>query len=85
MKDHLKIYWDDEVKFQQKYDEWFNAMETVMKKLDEKGLFGTGEDRDRVFVYSEESPPDENAESRDIERAERMNPFSAYKKWLSEL
>ena len=77
--------WNDIDKFQQKYDEWFNAMETVMTLLDEKGIFVTGNDRDRVFVYSEESPPDEETEERDIQRAKRMNPSSVYEKWVAEL
>ena len=76
---------DDDDKFESKYDEWFNAMETVMKMLDEKGIFGVGNDRERVFVYSEESPPDEEFESRDCKRAERMNPPAIYKKWLDDL
>ena len=76
--------WDDDVKFEQKYCEWFNAMETVMKILDEKGIFGVGDDRDRVFVYAEESPPDEEFESQYHERAERMNPSAVYKKWLAD-
>ena len=71
-------------KFQLKYDEWFNAMETVMTMLDEKGIFGVGSDRERIFVYSEESPPDEECESRDQERAERMNPAAVYNEWLTD-
>ena len=71
-------------KFESKYNEWFDAMEIVMKKLDENGIFGTGDDRKRVFVYSEESPPDEEFESRDCERAERMNPQAIYKEWLND-
>lgn len=75
---------DDDVKFESKYNEWFSAMETVMKMLDEKGLFGVGNDRDRVFVYAEESPPDEEFESQYRERAERMNPSAVYEKWLAD-
>lgn len=75
---------DDDDKFERKYNEWFDAMETVMKTLDEKGLFGTGADRDRVFVYAEESPPDDEFENQYRERAERMNPSAVYQKWLAD-
>lgn len=76
---------DDDESFERKYNEWFDAMETVMKMLDEKGIFGKGSDRDRVFVYAEESPPDDEfLEEEYRERAKRMNPSAAYKKWLDD-
>ncbi len=72
---------DDEL--DREYQNWFNAMETVMKMLDEKGLFGTGKERGNVFVYAEESPPEDEDEVY-CERAKRMNPPDVYKKWLDD-
>lgn len=74
---------DDEA-LEEEYQNWFGAMETVMIMLDEKGFFGTGKEREEVFVYAEESPPEDEDETY-YERAKRMNPPAAYEKWLSEM
>ncbi len=73
---------DDESKFELEYSSWMDAMETVMKMLDEKGFFGMGKEREAVFIYSEESPPDDVDESF-YERAKRMNPSATYENWLA--
>ncbi len=73
---------DDDL--EEEYQNWFNAMETVMKMLDEKGFFGTGKEREEVFVYAEESPPEDEDEIY-YERAKRMNPPAAYERWLGDL
>lgn len=73
---------DDEL--EREYQDWFNAMETVMKMLDEKDFFGTGKEREAVFVYAEESPPEDEDEAY-YERAKRMNPPAVYEKWRSEI
>lgn len=73
---------DDDV-LEEEYQNWLNSMETVMKMLDEKGIFGSGKQREEIFVYAEESPPDDEDESY-YERAKRMNPPAVYEKWLSE-
>ena len=83
-EDSFRAVLDDDRKFELKYKEWFDAMETVMKMLDKNGIFGVGSDRESVFVYAEESPPDDEFESQYRERAKRMNPPAVYEKWLAE-
>lgn len=59
------------------YDvEWnirVDSMEETMKRLDQLGLFGTGEDRKNVVINVEIAPPD----GSEYDRALRLNPVSA--------
>lgn len=66
------------------YKTWLEAMETVMKMLDQKGVFGQGKKRDEIFIFSEESPPDDESEEF-YKCGERLNPPIAYKKWLDDM
>lgn len=49
------------------------SMEEAMKRLDEKGIFGTGESRKNVVINVEQAPPD----GLEYQRALRLNPASA--------
>ncbi len=51
-----------------------------MINLDEKGLFGTGDERLNVVVNAEIMPP----EYSNTERALRLNPMESLKEWLIE-
>ena len=57
------------------------AMVEAMKRLDEAGVFGTGEDRNRIFINVEVNPPD----STNTDRAELLNPMDARKVWIAEM
>lgn len=55
--------------------EWYvrmASMEEALKRLDENGLFGSGEDRKNVVINVEQAPPD----GHEAERALRLNPAS---------
>ncbi len=56
------------------------AMETAMKNLDEKGLFGQGEEQNNIVVLVETMPPS----YENTERAYRLNPPEALTEWLEE-
>jgi hypothetical protein len=58
-----------------------SAMETAMKRLDEKGMFGHGLERAKVVVAVEVMPPDRT----NTERVLRLNPPEALVEWLSEI
>lgn len=62
------------------FDFRIEAMVAAMKRLDAEGVFGTGEDRDAMFVNVEVFPPD----ASNVERALRLNPAEAMKDWLIE-
>ncbi len=68
--------WDKEITLR------LQAMESAMRKLDEKGIFGRNQPRDSVCVLVEIAPPDEI----NTEIALRLNnPESkAMKSWLNE-
>ena len=58
--------------------EWgvrIDCMEEAMKRLDGSGLFGTGEERERVVINVEQAPPD--GDGAEYNRALRLNPASA--------
>ena len=74
----------DDCQCEEEYKTWLESMETVMKMLDEKGIFGQGKKRDEIFIFSEESPP--NDESEEFYKCgERLNPPTTYKKWLDDM
>lgn len=62
---------DDEL-----YDtEWYvrlASMEEALRRLDEQGFFGTGEERKKVVINVEQAPPD----GLEAEIAQRLNPAS---------
>ncbi len=62
---------DDEL-YSTEWDMRVNSMEEAMKRLDQSGLFGTGEDRKNVVINVEIAPPD----GSDYARALRLNPSS---------
>ncbi len=55
------------------WDTRVNLLEEAMKRLDESGLFGTGEERKNVIINVEEAPPN----GSEYDRALRLNPPSA--------
>jgi len=58
-----------------------DAMVEAMKSLDQAGLFGTSNDRNRIFINVEVNPPD----STNTLRAELLNPLEARKTWIVEM
>lgn len=74
----------DNCQYENEYKTWLEAMETVMKMLDQKGIFGKGKNRDEIFIFSEEAPPDDESEEF-YKCGQRLNPPTAYKKWLADL
>lgn len=64
------------------YDEWadglLKCMENIMRRLDQEGLFGTGEKRKKILVAAEVIPPDYT----NTERALRLNREEDIKDWL---
>lgn len=74
----------DDCQYEAEYQAWLAAMENVMKMLDQKGVFGKGRARDEIFIFAEESPPDDESEAF-YKRGERMNPPTAYKKWFDDM
>lgn len=57
------------------------AMVDALQALDSEGLFGTGVDRNRIFINVELNPPD----ASNTTRAEALNPLEARKEWISEM
>lgn len=60
----------------ERYDiEWdvrLASMEEALRRLDEQGFFGTGEERKKVVINVEQAPPD----GLEAEIAQRLNPAS---------
>lgn len=56
---------------------WLDSMEEAMRRLDDKGLFGVGKERSRLFINAEIMPP----EVSNFDRAKRLNPLEVYKQW----
>jgi len=56
------------------------AMELAMAKLDEEGLFGSGDKRLQIVINAEVMPPDHS----NVERALRLNPEEALSDWMIE-
>jgi len=55
--------------------EWYtrmDSMEEALKRLDNLGFFGTGDERKQVVINVEQAPPD----CKEYERAVRLNPES---------
>ena len=57
-----------------------NIMEKVMADLDQEGIFGSGEQRNRIVVAAEVMPPDDTNTSRVL----RLNAKENLKEWLEE-
>ncbi len=57
-----------------------DAMESAIRTLDRRGLFGAGENRSSIVVNVEVMPPD----CTNTERAMRLNPPEAIREWLEE-
>jgi hypothetical protein len=58
-----------------------DAMVDALKSLDLEGLFGTGDDRNRIFINVELNPPD----ASNTTRAEALNPLEARREWVSQM
>jgi hypothetical protein len=56
------------------------AMESAMSRLDDEGLFGSGDQRLDIVINVEVMPPD----TTNTERALRLNPPRALTTWLEE-
>lgn len=56
------------------------SMEEAMRRLDQKGIFGTGEQRNKIFINAEFMPPDYT----NNKRAKRLNPPDALEDWEAE-
>ena len=66
--------------FEQEYEIRMNIMEKVMADLDQEGIFGSGEQRNRIVVAAEVMPPDDTNTSRVL----RLNAKENLKEWLEE-
>ncbi len=79
---------EDSISSDELYDiEWdirVDSMEEAMKRLDQSGLFGSGEDRNNVVINVELAPPD----GSEYERALRLNAASSllseYLEWCEK-
>ncbi|MDJ0909390.1 MAG: DUF4303 domain-containing protein [Woeseiaceae bacterium] len=56
------------------------AMEEAMARLDRKGLFGTGPERESLVVAAEVMPPD----ATNVARVVRLNDGAGLEDWLAE-
>lgn len=79
-EEHLKLELDDD-EFDEEVEIRINIMEEVMKRLDEKGMFGKGKKRLKIIINAEFMPP----EYSNTERAIRLNPREAIEEWLEEV
>ncbi len=79
-REHLMAFDLSDEDFEQELILRLNSMEQVMINLDEKGMFGTGDERLYVVVNAEIMPP----EYSNTERALRLNPMESLKEWLIE-
>ena len=83
VQDLYNTYWNhnaDDEEYDQQSILWLDCMEDAMHTLDEKGLFGSGTERNRKVVLAEVMPPDYS----NTERAYRLNPKKALRHWLDE-
>ena len=62
------------------YELRLRAMESAIAKLDQRGIFGIGEERLKIVVNVEVMPPDYT----NTQRAMRLNPPEAIRTWLEE-
>ncbi len=58
-----------------------DSMVEALMLLDREGVFGTGDNRNRIFINVELNPPD----SSNTRRAEILNPLDARKEWIAEM
>lgn len=73
--------WDGSASaFEAEYLCWIDSMEEVMRRLDEKGIFGRGDMRNKIFINAEISPPDYS----NSERARRLNSSDICSEWLRD-
>ncbi len=70
----------DEENWNAEYEIRLRAMETAIKRLDERGLFGAGAERLGIVVNVEVMSPD----FTNTLRALRLNPVAALMEWLEE-
>ncbi|MFV0549885.1 MAG: DUF4303 domain-containing protein [Limnobaculum xujianqingii] len=69
-----------EIEWKKEFNIRLNSMESAMKRLDDKGLFGIGKERNRLVINVEVMPPDYT----NTLRAMRLNPIEALSQWLIE-
>ena len=62
-------------------DARLDAMEKAMARLDARGLFGSGQQRDELVVAVEVMPPD----ASNLARVARLNEGGRLDEWLSEV
>lgn len=79
-EEHLEAELDDD-EFDEEIEARIDMMEEVMKRLDEKGMFGKGKKRLGIVINAEFMPP----EYSNTERAIRLNPKEAIEEWLEEV
>lgn len=58
-----------------------DAMERALKRLNDKGVFGIGESRNKIMINVEVVPPD----YENTYRAIRLNPIEAINEWLKNM
>ncbi|MDE7363546.1 MAG: DUF4303 domain-containing protein [Ruminococcus sp.] len=64
--------------FYSEFDVRLNSMEEALRRLDKKGLFGTGDDRKKIVITAEVVPPDYT----NTARVQRLNPDDIIQEWL---
>lgn len=64
--------------FDAEFDVRLNSMEEALKRLDKKGLFGTGDDRKKIVISAEVVPP----EYINTVIVQRLNPDDIIQEWL---
>ena len=53
-------------------------MEEALKRLDKKGIFGTGDNRKKIVITAEVVPPD----YANTARVQRLNPDGIVQEWF---
>ena len=76
--EHMNRISDDE--YDAAIEMWLSLMERVMKTLDEEGMFGTSDNRKKIFINAEYMPPDVS----NVERGRRLNPLDIFERWYKE-
>lgn len=70
---------EGELRFSE-YEERLAVMEAALSEVDEMGVFGIGNEREKIVINVEVMPPDHS----NTERAIRLNPPKALDEWLEE-
>lgn len=76
----LEMDCEDDDQWEREYELRLSAMEAALARLDNEGIFGTGDERHSIYVNAEVMPPD----CANTERARGLNPKEALTAWLAE-